>query len=80
MKEQLELIKQNALTALEAAASPADLEEIRVKVLGKKGDLTAVLKQMGKLSAEERPIMGQMANAVRAEIEEKLEQHLPSDP
>ena len=74
MKEQLELIKQNALTALEAAASPADLEEIRVKVLGKKGELTAVLKQMGKLSAEERPVMGQMANAVRAEIEEKLEQ------
>ena len=74
MKEQLELIKQNALAALEAAQTPADLEDLRVKVLGKKGELTAVLKMMGKLSPEERPVIGQMANAVRAEIEEKLEQ------
>ena len=74
MKEQLELIKQNALTALANAETPADLEDIRVKVLGKKGELTAVLKMMGKLSAEERPIMGQMANAVRAEIETKLDE------
>ena len=73
MKEQLELIRQNALDALAAADSLAALDEIRVKWLGKKGELTAVLKMMGKLSAEERPIMGQMANAVRAEIEEKLE-------
>ena len=73
MKEQLELIKQNALAALDAAETPAALEELRVKLLGKKGELTAVLKMMGKLSPEERPIMGQMANAVRAEIEEKLE-------
>ena len=74
MKEQLELIKQNALAALDAAETPADLEELRVKVLGKKGELTAVLKMMGKLSAEERPVMGQLANSVRAEIETKLEQ------
>ena len=73
MKEQLELIKQNALAALDAAETPAALEELRVKLLGKKGELTAVLKMMGKLSPEERPVMGQMANAVRAEIEEKLE-------
>ena len=72
MKEQLEQIKANALTALEAAATPAALEELRVKLLGKKGELTAVLKQMGKLSPEERPVMGQMANEVRAAIEEKL--------
>ncbi len=69
MKEQLEQIKANALTALEAAATPAALEELRVKLLGKKGELTAVLKQMGKLSAEERPVMGQLANSVRASIE-----------
>ena len=69
MKEQLELIKQNALTALDAAETPAALEELRVKLLGKKGELTAVLKMMGKLSPEERPVMGQLANAVRAEIE-----------
>ena len=74
MKEQLELIKQNALAALEAADTPAALDEQRVKWLGKKGELTAVLKMVGKLSAEERPIMGQLANTVRAEIEAKLEQ------
>ena len=73
MKEQLELIQQAAMQALQAAQTPADLEEIRVKYLGKKGELTAVLKMMGKLSAEERPIMGALANTVRAEIEEKLE-------
>ena len=74
MKEQLESIRQQALAALEDAATPAALEELRVKLLGKKGELTAVLKQMGKLSAEERPVMGQMANAGRAAIEEKLEE------
>ena len=74
MKAQLEQIKVNALAALDAAETPAALEELRVKLLGKKGELTAVLKMMGKLSPEERPVMGQMANAVRAEIENKLEQ------
>ncbi len=74
MREQLENIKQQALTALTEAQTPAALEELRVKLLGKKGELTAVLKQMGKLSPEERPVMGQIANAVRAAIEEKLEE------
>ncbi len=74
MKEQLQQIKQAALEALAAAQSSADLEELRVKFLGKKGELTAVLKMMGKLSAEERPVMGALANAVRAEIEAKLEE------
>ena len=74
MKEQLELIKSNALAALAAADTPAALEELRVKLLGKKGELTAVLKMMGKLTPEERPVMGQLANAVRAEIEAKLEE------
>ncbi len=74
MKQQLEQIKATALAALDAAANPVALEELRVKLLGKKGELTAVLKQMGKLSAEERPVMGQLANAVRADIEKKLEE------
>ena len=74
MKEQLEQIKRNALTALEQADTPAMLEELRVRLLGKKGELTAVLKLMGKLSPEERPIMGQLANTVRADIEAKLEE------
>ena len=74
MKEQLEQIKLAAMQDLEQADSPAALEELRVRLLGKKGEITAVLKQMGSLSAEERPIMGQIANSVRAAIEEKLEQ------
>lgn len=74
MREQLEMIKSQAISALKAASTPAALEELRVKILGKKGELTAVLKQMGSLSPEERPVMGQIANAVRAEIEAMLEQ------
>ena len=74
MKQQLENIRLEALAALDAADSPAALEELRVKYLGKKGELTAVLKMMGKLSAEERPVMGALANTVRAEIEGKLEE------
>ena len=74
MKQQLENIRLQALAALDAADSPAALEELRVKYLGKKGELTAVLKMMGKLTPEERPVMGAMANTVRAEIEDKLEQ------
>ena len=73
MKQQLENIRLQAMAALDAAQTPAALEELRVQILGKKGELTAVLKMMGKLSPEERPVMGQMANSVRAEIEEKLE-------
>ena len=74
MKNQLEQIKLAAMAALDEAATPAALDELRVRYLGKKGELTAVLKQMGKLSAEERPVMGQLANAVRTQIEEKLEE------
>ena len=73
MKEQLEQIKAQALQALQQARDSAELEALRVKLLGKKGELTAVLKMMGKLSAEERPVMGQLANSVRAAIEEHLE-------
>ena len=73
MKQQLEQIKQDALLALEEASTPAALEELRVRFLGKKGEVTAVLKQMGQLSADERPIMGQIANSVRAAIEEALD-------
>ena len=74
MKEQLEQIRLQALSAMDEAKNAAELDALRVRFLGKKGELTAVLKQMGKLSAEERPVMGQAANAVRAALEEKLEQ------
>lgn len=67
MEELLEKIKTAAL--LELARSDADLESLRVRFLGKKGELTAVLRGMGALSAEERPRMGQLANDVRAAIE-----------
>ena len=74
MKQQLERIRQQALEALDNAKDSGELDALRVSVLGKKGELTAVLKQMGKLSSDERPVMGQLANSVRAAIEEKLEQ------
>ena len=73
MKEQLANIRQQAVAAFESAEDPAALEELRVKYLGKKGELTAVLKQMGKLPAEERPVMGQLANDVRAALEQAIE-------
>ncbi len=74
MKEHLENLRAQALSALEQAASAEELEALRIQLLGKKGELTAILKQMGKLSAEERPVMGQIANAVRADIEAKLDE------
>ena len=73
MREQLERIKQEALAKMREVSDLISLDAVRVSVLGKKGELTAVLKQMDKLSAEERPVMGQLANAVRAELEAKLE-------
>ncbi len=73
MKEQLEAIRKNAINELQKAAASQDLDSVRVKFLGKKGELTAILKQMGKLSPEERPVMGQLANMVRAQIEEKID-------
>ncbi len=73
MKEQLEAIRSAALDAISGTKAAAELEAVRVQYLGKKGELTAVLKQMGKLSPEERPVMGQMANEVRAELEQAIE-------
>ena len=69
MKEQLAKIRSEALAAFGQAQSAAELDSLRVQYLGKKGELTAVLKMMGKLSAEERPAMGQMANEVRSALE-----------
>ena len=74
MKQQLESIEKGALQALAEAKESAELEALRVRFLGKKGELTAVLKKMGTLSAEERPVMGQLANQVRAKIEASLEE------
>ncbi len=74
MKETLEQIRQAALAALAQAGDAQALDAVRVKYLGKKGELTGLLKQMGKLSAEERPVIGQLANQVREEITQAVEQ------
>jgi phenylalanyl-tRNA synthetase alpha chain len=76
MREQLEKIKIDALAEINQADNSQSLEEARVKYLGKKGHLTAILRGMGGLSAEERPIIGKVANEVREEIEAALENSL----
>ena len=74
MKEKLEAIRKKAEAELAAFTDRNQLENFRIAVLGKKGELTSILKMMGSLSAEERPVMGQMANEVRAFIEEKIQE------
>ena len=78
MREALEKIEQAAKEQLEMVSEAKALEELRVKFLGKKGELTAILKQMGKLSPEERPVIGQLANKVRSDIEQAIAQRLES--
>lgn len=73
MKALMQELKDNALKAILDADSLENLEALRIKYLGKKGELTAILKQMGRLSAEERPAMGQLANQLRAELESSIE-------
>ncbi len=72
MKEKLREIREEAVKRLEQVRTSQELEELRVKYLGKKGALTAILKQMGALPADERPKMGQLANEVRSAIESKI--------
>ncbi len=74
MKEKLEAIKADALEKIDGAKDLDALNEIKVAVLGKKGELTAVLKGMKDVPPEERPVVGQMVNEARAAIEEKLEE------
>ncbi len=69
MKQQLENIESEAIKETSSCDSIKGLDDLRVKFLGKKGELTAILKQMGKLSAEERPVIGQLANKIRQDIE-----------
>lgn len=73
MKEKLELIKTNVLEELKEAISGTELEKIRVKYLGKKGELTQILRGMGALSSEERPMVGKIANEVRESVEKFIE-------
>lgn len=74
MREQLEKIKEEALKQIEASEALEKLNDIRVAYLGKKGELTTVLKSMKDVSPEERPKVGQLVNDARAIIEEKLEE------
>ena len=76
MKERLEAIKKAALEKIERADAMDSLNDIRVSVLGKKGELTQVLKGMKDVAKEERPIVGQMVNDTRAVIEEALEKEM----
>ena len=72
MKQALEQIRRTAEELIAAAADEKAVEELRVRFLGKKGEVTAILKQMGKLSAEERPVVGALANEVRQEIDDAI--------
>ena len=74
MKEQLEKIKEEALKKIEASDALEKLNDIRVSYLGKKGELTSLLKSMKDVSPEERPKVGQMVNDARAIIEARLEE------
>lgn len=78
MQEQLMSIKENAFNELKDAVNSAKLEEIRVKYLGKKGELTTILRSMGGLSKEERPVVGKLVNEVKKEVEDKIEEMLTS--
>ncbi len=72
MQDQLNAIWEQASAELKQISESAQLEQLRVKVLGKKGALTEILRGMGKLPAEERPRMGQMVNSIREKIEQAI--------
>ena len=73
MKELMQSLREASIKAINESDNPESIEALRVKYLGKKGELTAILRQMGKLTPEERPVMGQLANQLRAEIEEAID-------
>ena len=74
MKDKLQNIKDEAIRAIEAADVPEKLNDVRVKFLGKKGELTAVLKGMKDVAPEDRPKVGQLVNETREAIESVLEE------
>lgn len=74
MKEKLEAIKEKALEQIKNSQQLESLNEVRISILGKKGELTSVLKSMKEVAPEDRPKVGQMVNEVRAEIEKLLEE------
>ena len=74
MQEKLLAIKEAAFNEISAAENSGALEEIRVKYLGKKGELTTILRSMGALSKEERPVVGKLVNEAKNEVEQRLEE------
>ena len=74
MKEEIENLKQKALSQIEEASTAQALNDVRIQYLGKKGELTAILRGMGALSAEERPIIGGLVNVVKEELETKMKE------
>ena len=73
MKEELDALRRDALNELKELHAPKDLEDFRVRFMGKKGSVTGLLRGMGSLPAEERPKMGQLVNQLRQELEEALD-------
>jgi len=76
MREKLEQLKQEALQAVNDASGEEALQDVRVRFLGRKGELTALMKGLGALAPDERPVVGQLVNSVRDEIEARLEASL----
>ena len=74
MEDELKRLEQEAASELDAISDPSDLEVFRVKYLGRKGQFSAVMRQLGQVSKEERPRLGQLANSVKKGIEELFEQ------
>ena len=73
MKEQIAKMKETALAEINKAQDITELNNARVKYLGKKGELTAILRGMKDLSAEERPVIGNLVNVVKDELENLIE-------
>ena len=73
MEEMMQQMREAALRAIQESKDAESLESLRIRYLGKKGELTGILRQMGKLSPEERPLIGQLANQLRSELESSIE-------
>ncbi len=76
MKDRLETMQRAAHDAMAQADSDAALQEVRVRFLGRKGEMTAIMKEMGRLSAEERPVVGALANRIKDDLEAAIEERL----
>ncbi len=76
MREKLEQMKEEALRCIEQSSGESELQDVRVRFLGRKGELTGLMKGLGALSAEERPVVGQLVNTIKDEIETRLENAL----